>query len=63
MEYTQWAVKFAKMSTKKLVLILVVMEYTQWAKKDNEAGEKIVLILVVMEYTQWESLNLSTSVT
>ena len=37
------------------VLILVVMEYTQW---DNvsvfDHDTIIVLILVVMEYTQWE---------
>ena len=37
------------------VLILVVMEYTQWDVdgKCKIKGED-VLILVVMEYTQWE---------
>ena len=37
------------------VLILVVMEYTQWVisqLRDDEAAS-FVLILVVMEYTQW----------
>ena len=40
----------------KYVLILVVMEYTQWDVLETVgkgvAGD--VLILVVMEYTQWE---------
>ena len=36
------------------VLILVVMEYTQWGiKKSQRFSKKEVLILVVMEYTQW----------
>ena len=40
---------------KKQVLILVVMEYTQWVIENMiKAGAKSVLILVVMEYTQWE---------
>ena len=38
------------------VLILVVMEYTQWDinKKNYDKKNNGVLILVVMEYTQWE---------
>ena len=40
----------------KYVLILVVMEYTQWDVLETVgkgvAGD--VLILVVMEYTQWD---------
>ena len=36
------------------VLILVVMEYTQWAGFAAVAAFIIVLILVVMEYTQWD---------
>ena len=36
------------------VLILVVMEYTQWGLlKLCYATQRVVLILVVMEYTQW----------
>ena len=39
------------------VLILVVMEYTQWVnKKKYEWVENKVLILVVMEYTQWDAI-------
>ena len=39
----------------KLVLILVVMEYTQWVRQANcLKSVQNVLILVVMEYTQWE---------
>ena len=41
-----------------LVLILVVMEYTQWdfqLSVQNKHDE--VLILVVMEYTQWVFYN------
>ena len=38
------------------VLILVVMEYTQWgARTEFKICSYNVLILVVMEYTQWES--------
>ena len=37
------------------VLILVVMEYTQWGIiKFDEWCDLPVLILVVMEYTQWD---------
>ena len=37
------------------VLILVVMEYTQWGKANLDMSlSGKVLILVVMEYTQWE---------
>ena len=37
------------------VLILVVMEYTQWEKVlAQEYPINSVLILVVMEYTQWD---------
>ena len=35
------------------VLILVVMEYTQWAYYEDPGSNDYVLILVVMEYTQW----------
>ena len=35
------------------VLILVVMEYTQWAYVSCWSCSSCVLILVVMEYTQW----------
>ena len=36
------------------VLILVVMEYTQWdISMNNRKTLVAVLILVVMEYTQW----------
>ena len=36
------------------VLILVVMEYTQWAFAIwGRCRTHVVLILVVMEYTQW----------
>ena len=31
MEYTQWDFKFYDFPIEELVLILVVMEYTQWA--------------------------------
>ena len=38
----------------RVVLILVVMEYTQWVlTKRVKAKLSLVLILVVMEYTQW----------
>ena len=37
-----------------IVLILVVMEYTQWVVVIIvDMNQQIVLILVVMEYTQW----------
>ena len=42
-----------------LVLILVVMEYTQWEKSMNEWKTKTVLILVVMEYTQWDPIKIT----
>ena len=42
-------------ATQRVVLILVVMEYTQWVRFFPKYELKIwVLILVVMEYTQWE---------
>ena len=53
MEYTQWDYNKYIMIMEN-VLILVVMEYTQWAtlvRLRNILGH--VLILVVMEYTQW----------
>ena len=53
MEYTQWAVGFASLAAFIIVLILVVMEYTQWDGKETSYWEVGVLILVVMEYTQW----------
>ena len=42
-----------------LVLILVVMEYTQWVCKNVliVSTKQVVLILVVMEYTQWGFSN------
>ena len=41
------------------VLILVVMEYTQWdVKEGTEYRNPWVLILVVMEYTQWGACSL-----
>ena len=39
MEYTQWGVTFFD-GAGRIVLILVVMEYTQW---DKEIMEKIIL--------------------
>ena len=40
------------------VLILVLMEYTQWVNKNHHNHFKTrVLILVLMEYTQWECLQ------
>ena len=40
--------------TPKEVLILVVMEYTQWVLELSQWFlHFVVLILVVMEYTQW----------
>ena len=44
MEYTQWDKKKVWMSGKTKVLILVVMEYTQWA-------------VVAMKIGLWASLN------
>ena len=57
MEYTQWddlgIIK--QVRDYRFVLILVVMEYTQWDYGNSEIREnEHVLILVVMEYTQWE---------
>ena len=58
MEYTQWVL--SRMSccySRTSVLILVVMEYTQWETIVwRKTKKKWVLILVVMEYTQWVSL-------
>ena len=54
MEYTQWEVH-TTMQLANNVLILVVMEYTQWDKIILlPPSMSTVLILVVMEYTQWE---------
>ena len=41
------------------VLILVVMEYTQWVMLlwNINNPNRVVLILVVMEYTQWDQLK------
>ena len=42
------------LSVRAIVLILVVMEYTQWETLQNVVWRRgKVLILVVMEYTQW----------
>ena len=41
------------LNQQKGVLILVVMEYTQWACRQIFKLWLWVLILVVMEYTQW----------
>ena len=55
MEYTQWAILLFIINT-QWVLILVVMEYTQWeVAHDTNQCIQLVLILVVMEYTQWVS--------
>ena len=55
MEYTQWVVHTAmQIANNFSVLILVVMEYTQWVEGiDWKKWIANVLILVVMEYTQW----------
>ena len=53
MEYTQWVLEAIRNYCNS-VLILVVMEYTQWETSSSFDGKKrAVLILVVMEYTQW----------
>ena len=44
------------------VLILVVMEYTQWGLWLRHRVWLVVLILVVMEYTQWEWMLLKKHV-
>ena len=56
MEYTQWVSDTKSDNPLLAVLILVVMEYTQWVLRCKDAKERqpLVLILVVMEYTQWE---------
>ena len=36
MEYTQWVILFIFINHKTLVLILVVMEYTQWGVFSDE---------------------------
>ena len=58
MEYTQWVPDAECPKTNFVnVLILVVMEYTQWENgKPVAKSAKGVLILVVMEYTQWDEL-------
>ena len=38
MEYTQWAFKFYDFTIEELVLILVVMEYTQWGNDNPLLG-------------------------
>ena len=53
MEYTQWAISVGITVAIIAVLILVVMEYTQWDYGKEECYWEFVLILVVMEYTQW----------
>ena len=44
---------FTTLETGSEVLILVVMEYTQWGVRLITIKKPRVLILVVMEYTQW----------
>ena len=56
MEYTQWDMKKVIIGV-LLVLILVVMEYTQWGFYMYwKTTFCWVLILVVMEYTQWDTI-------
>ena len=50
--YSMSSFKGGRMTTAK-VLILVVMEYTQWVLQEDVVSGQEVLILVVMEYTQW----------
>ena len=38
MEYTQWALEICKVDGKYFVLILVVMEYTQWAMTERTSS-------------------------
>ena len=57
MEYTQWVLSLLIHGQQFCVLILVVMEYTQWVQGEIETLEKGVLILVVMEYTQWDFVS------
>ena len=59
MEYTQWVYELLwRYSESTCVLILVVMEYTQWETEQILVLRKSwVLILVVMEYTQWDVLE------
>ena len=56
MEYTQWGRVLSLTDEASSVLILVVMEYTQWEVSKVQQKRTLcnVLILVVMEYTQWE---------
>ena len=56
MEYTQWVMMVSIGYLINSVLILVVMEYTQWdiSIYDAFTFTRRVLILVVMEYTQWD---------
>ena len=55
MEYTQWGTfQVFKRAWVEVVLILVVMEYTQWDHWVAQTLTDEVLILVVMEYTQWD---------
>ena len=53
--YSMRSTQAERWRIRQLVLILVVMEYTQWEQNWKVlAQEYPVLILVVMEYTQWE---------
>ena len=52
--YSMRKQKLKSLSSEIPVLILVVMEYTQWGMNEWKTKTQKVLILVVMEYTQWE---------
>ena len=57
--YSMSRTSIKRSTSRAFVLILVVMEYTQWviaAIPMLAAG--LVLILVVMEYTQWVFVSL-----
>ena len=43
MEYTQWDGKVVVTKQENKVLILVVMEYTQWGRKIGASGKKFCL--------------------
>ena len=62
MEYTQWVAAIPMLAAGiAAVLILVVMEYTQWVRLIAAIPMLAVLILVVMEYTQWGYILFSSS--